>query len=153
MSQTQTERAVVDLVINGQQAKTTLKEISLAVTNARSELNKMREADNPKLYQEKLAAMHKLLDAQKQMAGRINDTTSAWGRFKKEMATVATGILGGNIMTAALQALVQVIPNAIDHTLKLKDTFADIEKATNLSTEGVKKLNKELKTIDTSTLR
>jgi hypothetical protein len=146
---TQTERAVVDLVINGQSAKTTLKEVSLEVTKTRSALNKMRETDPG--YKEKLRDMHALVDAQRQMTARINDTSTAWGRFKKEAGTVMTGVLGGNIATAGLQFLANLIPDTIQKTLKLKDAFADIAKATNLSTEGVEKLNKELKNIDTRT--
>ncbi|QIP14759.1 hypothetical protein G8759_20120 [Spirosoma aureum] len=151
MAKTQTERAVIDLVINGQQAKTTLKEVSLAVTKTRSELNKMKEADNPEAYRAKLAEMHKLVSAQRDMTARINDSTTAWGRFKKEMATVAVGVVGGNVITFALQQLAALIPGTIDRTMKLKDAFADIEKATGLSAEGVQKLNKELKNIDTRT--
>ncbi|WP_077919751.1 phage tail tape measure protein [Spirosoma sp. 209] len=151
MAKTQTERAVIDLVINGQQAKTNLKEITLEVTRQRSALLKLKEADNPEFYKAKLAEYHKMLAAQKQMRQRIDDTTTAWGRFKKEMAQVAVGVVGGNVITAALQSLVALIPSTIDRTLKLKDTFADIEKATNLSAAGVQKLNQELKAIDTRT--
>ncbi|WP_020597883.1 hypothetical protein [Spirosoma panaciterrae] len=146
---TQTERAVVDLVINGQSAKTTLKEVSLEVTKTRSALNKMKETDPG--YKDRLKEMHALIDAQRTMTARINDTSTAWGRFKKEAATVMTGVVGGNIATAGLQALVGLIPDTVQKTLKLKDAFADIEKATGLSTAGVEKLNKELKAIDTRT--
>lgn len=151
MARTQTDRAVIDLVINGQQARTTLKEVSLAASRARADLLKMKEADNPELYKAKLAEMHKLIAAQRDMRSRIDDTTTAWGRFKKEMATVAVGVVGGNVMTFMLQQLVSFIPSAVDRTMKLRDSFADMEKATGLSSEGVKELNKELKQIDTRT--
>ncbi|GAB3550478.1 phage tail tape measure protein [Spirosoma fluminis] len=151
MAKTQNERAVIDLVINGQAAKITLKDISLAVTKTRSELNKMKEEDNPAAYKAKLAEMHKLVNAQRDMTARINDTSTAWGRFKKEMATVTMGVVGGNVITFMLQQLVALIPSTIERTMKLKDAFADIEKATGLSSEGVKALNKELKNIDTRT--
>lgn len=151
MAKTQNERAVIDLVINGQSAKTTLKEVSLEVTRTRSALLKMKEADDPKGYAERLAHMHKLIDAQRQMKARIDDTSTAWGRFKKESAQVMTGVVGGNIATAGLQALAGAIPAMVDKTMKLKDAFADIEKATGLSAKGVEALNKELKNIDTRT--
>lgn len=151
MSKTQTERAVIDLVINGQQAKTTLKEVGLEVTRTRSALQKMKEADNPDMYRAKLADMHKLVAAQKEMTARINDTSTAFGRFKTNMAQVATGVVGGNVITAVMQGLVQLIPSTVDKVMKLKDAFADIEKATGLSSKGVQALNKELKSIDTRT--
>ncbi|QJD79568.1 phage tail tape measure protein [Spirosoma rhododendri] len=151
MARTQNERAIIDLVINGQQAKTSLKEVSLSITKMRSELNKMHEADDPALYAAKVREINKMIAAQREMTARINDTSTAWGRFKKEMATVATGVVGGNVITFMLQSLVNLIPQTIDRTMKLKDSFADIEKATGLSSEGVKRLNKELKDIDTRT--
>lgn len=123
----------------------------MSITKMRSELNKMHEADDPALYATKVREINKMIAAQREMAARINDTSTAWGRFKKEMATVATGVVGGNVMTFMLQSLVNLIPQTIDRTMKLKDSFADIEKATGLSAEGVKELNKELKKIDTRT--
>ena len=149
MGKTQTDRAVIDLVINGQQAKTSLKEVSLEVTRTRSALNKMKETDAG--YKDKLRDMHALVNVQREMTARINDTSTAWGRFKKEAGTVMTGVLGGNIATAGLQFLAGLIPGTIQKTMKLKDAFADIEKATGLSAQGVEKLNKELKAIDTRT--
>lgn len=151
MARTQTDRAVIDLVINGQSAKTSLKEVSLEVQKARSALIKMHEADDPKLYKERQAEMHKLINAQRSMKASIDDTATAWSRFKKEAGTQFVGVFGGNIATAALTALAGAIPAAIDHTMKLKDAFANMEKATGMSTEQVQKFNKELKAIDTRT--
>lgn len=151
MGKSQQERAVIDLVINGQQARTTLKEVSLAASRARSDLLKMKEADDPALYKAKLAEFQKLNGAQREMTARINDASTAWQRFKKEAATLTVGVVGGNVITFMLQQLVALIPSAIDRTMKLRDSFADIQKATGLSAEGVKKLNQELKQIDTRT--
>lgn len=151
MAKSNTDRAVIDLVINGQQSKASLKEVSLAATRARSELLKMKEVDDPKLYAQKVKEFQSLTKAQKEMADRINDTSSAWSRFKSNMGSTMAGVLGGNVLTSGLQRLVGLIPAAIDQTMKLRDSLADIDKATGLGAEGVRKFNEQLKGIDTRT--
>lgn len=113
MARNQQERAVIDLVINGQQAKTSLKEVSLEVTRTYSALQKMKEADNPELYKAKLAEYQKLVQAQRDMRANINSTTTAWMRFKKEATTIAAGVVGGDVITSTLQRIVGLVPAAI----------------------------------------
>lgn len=151
MAKTQNERAVIDLVINGQQAQTSLKEVSTSITKMRSELNKMHEADDPVLYQKKLTEINKMIGAQREMTTRINNTTTAWGRFKKEAASVAGGIIGGNLVTTGLQMMIGLIPKAIEKTMALKDQLADISKATDMTDQEVGDLNKTLRGLNTRT--
>lgn len=151
MATTQNDRAVISLVINGEQAKASLKEISLATTRLRSEVLKMKEADNPDLYRQKVKELNAMNAAYRAQMSTLSQVTTAWQRFKKEMGTVAVGVVGGNVMTWGLQQFASLVPDTINRTMKLRDAFADIEKATGLSSQKVKELNRELKNIDTRT--
>lgn len=148
---TQKEKAIIDLVINGEQSKTTLKDITTAAVNARKELNRMVEADNPNAYKEKLKAVQALTAAQQQHAARIRDTASAWGKFTKGAGSIMTGVVGGNIATAGLEAIMNLIPQVIDKSIQLKDELADIAKAADLTDSEVEGLNNQLKSMDTRT--
>lgn len=151
MAKNNNDRAIIDLVINGQQSKASLKEISVEATRTRSALLKMKEADDPAAYQQKLKDYRALTAAQKEMTGRINESTTAWGRFKSNMTSTMTGVLGGNLLTTGLQTLIGLVPAAISSGMKLRDQFADIAKATDMSAQEVKDLNEQLKGFNTRT--
>lgn len=147
----QTERATIDLVINGQAAKASLTDIEKSVRSFRNEIKKMREDDDPDLYAKKVAEFKKLNATYQQMNGNIREVTTSWQKFKKEMATVATGVLGGNIMTAVFEKALEFIPNMIAKAAELSDSFANIQKTTGMSSREVANFNKELSKIDTRT--
>lgn len=114
MAKNQNDRAVIDLVINGQQSQASLKQISLEATRARSALLKMKEADDPAAYQQKLKEYQALANAQREMTTRINGTSSAWSRFKSNMASTALGLVGGNVIGAAFSAIGAGVSKAIN---------------------------------------
>lgn len=149
----QTERATIDLVINGQAAKASLKDIEKSVFSLRGEIKKMREADDPALYAAKVAEFKKLNATYKDLNGNINEVTTSWQKFKKEMGTVAVGVLGGNVLTAVFQKFIEFVPDTLKRLRDLKNELTDIEKAANMSSAEVSKLNQDFKKIDTITTR
>ncbi|KAB7728118.1 phage tail tape measure protein [Rudanella paleaurantiibacter] len=151
MSKTQRERAVVDLVINGQQSKATLKEIGTAAVNARKELNRMVEADNPEAYARKLREVQKLTQAQRDHAARINDVSTGWSRFMKNMGTMVPSVAAGTLIAGGVQTIIGLLPQAIDKSIQFKDELADIAKAADMTDAEVDDLNKRLASIDTRT--
>ncbi|WP_177225802.1 phage tail tape measure protein [Arsenicibacter rosenii] len=148
---TQQDRAVINLVINGQQAQTSLKEITLSTARLRSEIIKMKEADNPELYRAKVAEYQKMVAAQKQMATQINNTTTAWQKFGQRFAEVSAGVLGGNLMTMGFQQMLGLIPAVTQRGMELKDQLADIAKTADMTDLEVAGLNKELRGLNTRT--
>ena len=148
---TQTEKAVIDLVINGEQAKASLREIKAGAIDARKEFNRMAEADDPQAYAKKAAEVRALDAAAAQMAGNLKASVSGWSTFKKEAGSMMTGVLGGNLATMGIQALVGLIPLAIDRTVKLRDSLADIAKTTGMTDREVEGLNDTLRGLDTRT--
>ncbi|MFD1143049.1 phage tail tape measure protein [Larkinella insperata] len=147
----QNERAVIDLVINGKQSETTLKEVATAAVNARKELNKMRESDNPQAYAAKVAQVKALNQAMADHNEKLRATRKATDDWGLSWKSIAQGVLGGNALTAGFNMLLSVGPKVLDQGMKIKDSFADIGKATGLSDGEVKKLNESLKQINTRT--
>ncbi|RIV20509.1 phage tail tape measure protein [Fibrisoma montanum] len=145
MAKTQQDRAVIDLVINGQQAKTSLKEVERAVVLARIEFKKLREEDNPELYRAKLAEYQKLLEAQRQMAGRVNETTTAWGRFKQQFsfANLTAGIVGGNIITSTLEKIASLGPAVVNAYREFNSASQELSAVTGLTGADLAYLNQQ----------
>jgi TP901 family phage tail tape measure protein len=143
--------STVTLIINGQGAKTSLKEVGTAVNQLSKELRTMAEADDPNRYKELIAQKRAVTMEYQRQKQAIGEVRSSWSKFKTEFAQIATGVIGGNMITAAIQQFIQFIPNAINHSMKLKDEFADIAKTTNMTDREVKELNKTLKGLDTRT--
>ncbi|MBO0946965.1 phage tail tape measure protein [Fibrella forsythiae] len=148
---TQNEKAVIDLVINGQQAQAALTEVGKAATVARRELSKMREADDPGAFAKKMKEYQTLAAAETDMKNRLNGTAKGWAGFKQNVVGTLTGVLGGNLLTAGLQQLIGLAPVVLDHSLKMADSFADIAKNADMSTQQVEALNEKLYKMPTRT--
>ncbi len=148
---TQNERAVIDLVINGEQAKTSLKAIKAEAIDARKQFNRMIESDDPQAYKKKIEEIKLLDGAVASMSGNLKQSVSGWQTFKKEAGTIMAGVAGGNIATWGLETLVGLIPMAIDKTINLRDSLADIAKTTGMTDNEVQDLNQSLKNLDTRT--
>jgi TP901 family phage tail tape measure protein len=143
--------STVTLVINGQGAQTSLKEVGAAVSALTQKLRAMKEADDPKAYKELIAQKQAVTAEYRKQKEAIGEVRSTWSKFKTEFSQIATGVVGGNVLTFALQKLVQFIPGAINHSMKLKDELADVAKTTNMTDSEVEELNKTLKTFSTRT--
>ncbi|MBD2700158.1 phage tail tape measure protein [Spirosoma sp. BT702] len=140
MPKTQNDRAVIDLVINGQQANTSLKEISLAATNTRSALYKMKETDPG--YKDKLKELQALLAAQRQMTANINTTASAWSKFKQQASSVAAGVVGGNVISMGLQAIPGAISAVVEKYRVFDAASKELSAVTGMTGADLEYLNK-----------
>jgi hypothetical protein len=142
---TKTEtQSVVTLVINGEGAKTSLKELGQAVNQVNTELRKMKEADDPSAYADVLKSKKALTAEYLKQKIAIGDVRSSFQKFKDEAMTMATGVIGGNLLTWMGTQLLSVIPNAIDKVMKKKDALADIMKTTQMTDGEVKNLDRSL---------
>lgn len=148
-----TNTSVVNLVINGEGSKTTLKELGSSLNAINNQLRTMKEFDNPAEYARVLASKKAISDEYLKQKQRIGDVRSAWSKFMTEAKTVATGVIGGNFVTWLTTTLLTVIPSAIDKIIKKRDQLADIQRTTNLTDQEVKNLDKDLKNLNTRTER
>ncbi|MGY0037625.1 hypothetical protein [Pedobacter sp. NJ-S-72] len=91
------EQAVVNLVINGQQAKTSLREVTGAYNALRSEISKMKKDDDPKGYAEKISMLDKLKKSQESLRNEMfsgGETAKKFGADFKGAIGDAAGKLG-----------------------------------------------------------
>lgn len=149
----QKETRVVELIINGKQAELSLKQLKGEVISLTTTLSKMKEADDPKLYKQKLEELKKVNNAYKEMRAEINGTTTATQRFWQNAKQIGAGVLIGNLMTQATMFLGSIIPDLIRHNEELSDSFADVAKTTGLTIKQVESLSKRFKDLDTRTSR
>ncbi|GAB4042158.1 phage tail tape measure protein [Spirosoma litoris] len=141
------QKAVIDLVLNGQQAQTSLREVTRAATALRREINGMREADNPELYKQRVAEMNKMLAIQQKMRAEINGTATGWQKVIGQIGTITTGILGAG----AVQSVLNQFSMAKTKVIEYKDELADVQKATNMTAQEAADLNEELQKMKTRT--
>ena len=71
--------------------------------------------------------------------------------FKNQAIAGAAGVVGGNLMTMALEGVANYFVNGINSAAKLSDQMSDIKRTTGQTTAEVESLNKELSKIDTRT--
>ncbi|KAA8483772.1 hypothetical protein BDE36_1761 [Arcticibacter tournemirensis] len=94
--------SVVKLVINGEQAKTSMKEITDSIRKYEAEFKNMRAIDNPQAYRDKAEAIGKMRNALKaatdEMKGANKESKNFLGNWKE----IAGGIVGGFGITAGI---------------------------------------------------
>jgi hypothetical protein len=152
MANKNTER-VVDLVINGQKSKASLAEIKTAVSALTREFGKMREADDPEAYNKKKLAVQKLKQEYREMNNEVNNVNTSSQKFLTNFKTIASGVIGANLVTGFFMGVRSAIDGSIDAITRRSDEVADIMKTTGLANDEVKALDKQLGSIDTRTGR
>lgn len=145
------EQTTIQLVINGKQAETTLKDVRAAVIAVERELSNMKKADDPAGYKKLTEQANKLRQAQAEMTAEIRGGAGSIQKLGNSWKGFAKGFLGGTALVAGLAALKQGFSELIPMVRKLSDELADIEKTTGLSNKAVRELNVDLQKIDTRT--
>ena len=143
------QEARIDLIINGQSATNTMRDLEAAARKVKSEMRGMLP-DTPEFT----AAANNL----KRINGELNNvkveaglTKSSFEKLKETVKGVFVGTLGSNLAMAGLTKITEYIGNAWSAALKLSDQMSDIGRTTGLTKEEVKALNTELSHINTRT--
>lgn len=145
------EKATLQLIINGQQAKSSLKDVTVTMIGLERQLRGMKKADDPagfKLMTDQLAEVRK---AHGQMINEIRGGEGSLNKFKLTWKDIAAGVVGGNIAGNALNLIKDQIVSLIPLNAKLSDSFADVSKDTGMTANEVGELNEELKELNTRT--
>ncbi|MGX5854499.1 phage tail tape measure protein [Dyadobacter jiangsuensis] len=145
------EKSTVQLIIDGQQSKVSMKELGVTVKTLKKELREMKEADDPKLFAEKEKQLKAASAAYQEAQTRVRALTSEGQRFKSAWKDVFKGFLGGSAVTYGLELLSTGLTKVKDKIYSMADSLADVSKATDLSAKDVRKLNSELGALDTRT--
>jgi TP901 family phage tail tape measure protein len=149
----QNEKRVTEFVINGKSAEVSLNQVKKEVLSLTRAFGSLKEADNPKLYKEKAAELRKMTEVYKSMRQQITGAKTDSQKFFDEFKTIATGVLGGNLITGLMTKLSSTINESINKLMELSDEMTNIEKTTNLTNEEVRELDEQLGGIDTRSSR
>ena len=145
-NQNETARATV--ILNGQQANATLKDLEAAARALNAEIRKLptNSADFIKKSEELQKVKSRISDVKTEIngtAGSMSRMADAANKYFQLITMVA----------AALYGLGAAVVGLIKGNAQLEDSLADIARTTGMSTDEVKKLNSALGKIDTRTSR
>lgn len=139
------ETKTVEIIVKGQQANASLREIQSASRVLNAELKKL-----PVNSQEFIDKTKELQEVNKRLKS-INDDVKGvggvFGQISKEVKAfglVAMGTLGFEFITGKIKDL-------IGQNAKLSDSFAEIQRTTGMTEAEVRKLNKAFSQLDTRT--
>lgn len=119
------EQSIINLVINGQQAQTSLREVSGAVNSLRSELSRMRREDNPALYEERIRQLRQMSAAQAALRQEINSTGEEAKTFWQKLKGSSLGVAAGNVISDIFSGGVGVLK---DFAKAVVQTYVEFEK-------------------------
>lgn len=144
-----TERATVELIINGTQATASMRDLEAAARKVKSEMRGMMPG-TPE-FASAAANLQRINGELNNVRVEAGLTKSSFDKLKDTVKGVFVGTLGSNLAMAGLTKITEYIGNAWNAALKLSDQMTDIGRTTGLTTEEVKALNKELSQINTRT--
>lgn len=141
----QTEQRIVDVVIKGNQANSTLKEIESSARGLRAQLKGLAPgtqefADKSKELQQ----INKRLNKIKDDVNGVGGVFSKIGKEVKGFGVLAAAYLGFDFITSSIKDI-------IGQNARLSDSLADIQKTTGMSAKEVENFNKKLSQMGTRT--
>lgn len=148
MSKSAEKTARVNVWINANEAKGSLKDLRGEAAKLRNELARMDK--NSAQFRETAARLRivkkEILAVEKAAAGSSFSIKKLADGFNRYFTLLTAGI-------ASITGVVFGIKNMIQKNAELEDSFADVQKTTGLTRDEVKSLYQDLKTINTRTTR
>ncbi len=135
----------IDVVINGQLADASMKELRMAANQLRKEIETLSPATAE--FATKAEQLRNVNTRMTELNQTVKPTAGLFKTIGNEIK--AFGLLAVSYL--GIQELSSQITNVISKNAKLSDSLADIRMTTGLTAEEVKKLNSELGKIDTRT--
>lgn len=137
----QQEKAVIDLVINGKQSEVSMKALTAATINQRKALYSLSETDPG--YKKQKADLLALMAAQQARIVKIDQEKTAWQKFVAGAGSISAGVLGGNMLTMAINKTLAIIPDAIGKYRAFNAASADMSANLNLTAKDVEYFNSQ----------
>jgi len=145
------ETRTVDVILNGNQPAKTLKELNQDIRTLTSSMRQL-EINSPE-WDVQARRLNELRASFRQANSDISATGKSMDFFKNQLKATAVGVIGGNLITSAMQSITGYFSGAVDGMAKMSDELADIRKVTMLSAEAVDEINSALSKMDTRTSR
>lgn len=139
------EQAVIEVIIKGQAANASIKDMDKAVRALRSQLNQLPKDSQE--FADKKAEFMKMNSQLKSIQNEVKGVGGVFQSISKEIKSfgiLAAGYLGFDWLTGSIKGIIK--SNA-----ELSDSLADIQKTTGMTDAEAKKLNTSLGQINTRT--
>lgn len=145
------EERVVTIIANAKPATASINQLQRAVQALNAERNKEKAGSDR--YRQLTADLSQMNARLTTARNEVRNLDSASSKFWTNFKTMAAGVVGGNLITAAITSIGNVFASAVKHQADLSDQYADIRKTTGLTIEQVEELDGKLGDIDTRTGR
>jgi hypothetical protein len=143
-----TEVARAEVILNGQKANATLKELENSAKALNAELRKL--PTNSAEFTKKTEEFQKVKGRLNEVKQEIIGTQGAMSKFADWTNKYFQGI---TLVAAAFTGLGMAIGAMVKNAGDLEDSLANMRKTTGMTADEVKNLNSEFKKIDTRTSR
>lgn len=157
---TKRDQAVIDLVINGRSAETSIKAIQKATYDTERLLRNMSKAADPVAYEKLKQELHQLQSALSGMNGELRQqstqlktTQSDWQKFVGGAGSILSGVVGGNLVTAGIGKVLDLASRAPKEIAKIADEMTNVGKTTGLADDEVQHLFDSFQEMDTRSTR
>ncbi|WP_028666319.1 phage tail tape measure protein [Runella zeae] len=157
---TKRDQAVVDLVIDGRRAETSIKAVQKATYDTERMLRNMSEAADPAAYEKLKKELHQLETALSSMNSELKSQStqlgknqSDWQRFASNAKSTIAGVVGGNLLTQGLSKLMDLASQAPQKIAEIADEMTNVGKTTGLANDEVQALFDEFQNMDTRSTR
>lgn len=144
---TNTENRRVNIYINGQEVENTFKSIRAEYYKTNAQLNKMNRSH--KDYNKTASKLRELKGHMEEHRRKVNGMSRAWSNMKQ----MALAVVGGNLITGAMQTLGRLWQTAFRGVKELSDQMATVQKVTKMTDAEVKDLTKTFQGMNTRTSR
>lgn len=145
------EKAIIELIINGEKSKTTIKEVRTTMIGLERQLSNMKKADDPAGYEKLRKQLDQVRRAHNSMVNELKGGEGSLNKFKMTWKDIAAGFVGGSVINQSIFLIQSGIVSLIASAGKLSDSLADVSKQTGLTGDDLKGLNEDLMRINTRT--
>lgn len=158
-----TERKIIELIVNGQAAQTSMKEVNQEVRKLTAEFRKMKEADDPVAYAKKREEIKLLTAEYRKMQEQLKPVATAVKNVNNEI-NASSGIMSkmannfnkywGVITTsiAALTGTLFAFKKAVTDFYDFQESSAALQSITGVSKEVRTQLEEDAKALSTASL-
>ncbi|SDE20126.1 phage tail tape measure protein, TP901 family, core region [Dyadobacter soli] len=145
------EQAVIELIINNEKSKTSIKEVRQTMIGLERQLLNMKKDDDPAGFEKLRKQLDQVRKAHTQMVGEIRGGDGAFSRMKLNWKEMITGAGLAALAYQGVQKAIQLLPGLANTAGELSDQLADVSKQTGITGQQLQQLNKDLEAIDTRT--
>ncbi|MCW3120422.1 MAG: phage tail tape measure protein [Chitinophagaceae bacterium] len=145
------EKATLELIINGKQAQTSIKDVTVTMIGLERQLRTMKKADDPAGFAKLTKELNATRQMHSQMMAELKGGEGSLLKFKLSWKDIAAGFVSGNIAMMAIEKVIGGIPALVGKAGELSDSLADVSKQTGITGTELEGLNEDLNSIDTRT--